>query len=153
MTRIRGLGGGNYGEPITLTCVPDSTFITEITALIAAGTDVVGKYVAGATSANFTVTSPAADAQPWGEIIAYENDADNTYILTCEFWQYADYEAGYHSATKVRHLAYGDGTIALGQEVRIHGSTYMYVDGVNSGGRGFVFGIDEQESGYVDVLF
>ena len=54
MARSRDIGGGNAGNPVTITCVPDSTFATEITALIAAGTKVVGKYVAGVTSGNYT---------------------------------------------------------------------------------------------------
>jgi len=113
MTRAREIGGGDIGVGLIVpSCIPDATFIAEITALIAAGTEVVGKFVYFVTSGNYTVSSPAADGQPWGKIIAYENDADNTYILTCQIWQYADVEGNYHSATCVQHLPDNGGTIA-----------------------------------------
>lgn len=154
MTRARTIGGGNVGgTPVTLTCVGDSTFVTEITALIAAGTKVVGKLVTFESSANYCVTSAASDAQPDGEIIAFERDADNTYILTVEVWHYTGGNTVESSAVCVRHLPYGDATIALGNDIQIYSTTYMYVEtGGASAGWGLVIGKDTQASGYVDVL-
>ena len=153
MTRSRSIGGGNVGgTPVTLTCLPDSTFVTEITALIAAITKVVGKLVTFTGSNTYEVTSAAANAQPDGEVIAYERDADGTYILTCEIWHYTSGNTTEYPATCVRHLPYGDGTIAVGNDVQIHGTTYMYVDGASGSGWGLVIAKDSQASGYVDVL-
>ena len=130
MTRARDIGGGNVsGTPVTVTCIPDATFITEITALIAANTKVVGKLVTLSGGANYEVTSAAADAQPDGEVIAYERDADNTYILTVDLWHYTNQGSAEHPATCIRHLPYGSGTIALTNDTQINGTTYMYVDG------------------------
>jgi len=153
MTRARGLGGGHVGEFLNISMRPDATFITEITALIAAGTAVEGKLISGTTAANYECTSVAADGDPWGQIITYEKDADYTYLLTVELWLYADVEGSLHSAHCIRNLPDNAGTIALGQEIQINGSDYMYIDGVNTGGSGYVIGVDVPTTSWCDVLF
>ena len=144
----RNIGGtavGYYGplEKNKFSCIPDSTFKTEIDALILAGTAVEGsKLVSWTFSANYQVTSPADGAIPDGIITEIEKDATNGYILTCLMWTYVDQNAARHPITGVVTLPNSDGTIALQDSMIIYGSTYMYVDDGTSGGWGACVSID-----------
>ena len=150
MTRSRAIGGGDFGNFLEIPALPDSTFATEIAALEAAGTEVVGKFVSATGSANYQFTSPASDAVPWGRITRYEADADSTYILTIELWLYINSEGVEMPATRIVCLPYGDATIALTNEIGIYSTTYMYAE-VSSAGYGYVIAKDVV-TGYVDVI-
>ena len=147
----RSLGGGDRGSFLDITCVPDSTFKTEIDALIAASTKVVGKLVSLTFVANYEVTSPADDAIADGEIIAYEKHNTYYYLLTVRLFSYIDQNSVRHTPVCIKTLPYS-GTIALQDSVIINGSTYMNVDDGTSGGWGAVISKDATNS-KVDVLF
>jgi len=147
---FQGLGG-ERGNFIDLVVKPDSTLKTAIDALVAADSAVEGKYVKLATSANMTVSLVANNEIPEGRVIAHEEHDDDGYRLTVRFHCYVDVEGNYHwGSFNVFEFDYGDGTIALGQEVLINGSDYLYVDGVNTGGVGKVVWKDDP-SGKVGV--
>lgn len=146
--------GGTKGNCLVISCVPDSTFKAEITALIAAGTDVIGKLVSLTWSNNYEVTSPADDAIPDGEIISYRkttNAAGVSYSLSVALWSYVDQNSNRHTPVCVRTLPYS-GTIALQDSVIINGATYMNVDDGGTGGWGAVISKDTSAA-TVDVLF
>lgn len=148
----RVTGGGDAGAFLEVGGIlADSTFITEITSLISSGTDVVGKLVQIATSANSTVTSPADGAEPDGRIIAYELDDFATYKLSCQFWGYQTYDSAYLSASRIVNFTYA-GTPALGQYVEVSGGTYHDVEGTTTLGMGKIFAIDVPASGKLDVI-
>ena len=146
--------GGTKGNCLTISCVPDSTLKTELDALVAAGTKVVGKLVSLTFGANYEVTSPADGAVPNGEIIAYKKTtlaAGHSYLLTVALFAYVDQNSAYHTPVCVRTLEY-EGTIALQDSVIINGSTYRKVDDGTSGGFGAVIAKDSTNE-TVDVLF
>ena len=146
--------GGNKGAILVINCVPDSTFKTEIDALIAAGTKVVGKLVSLTFSDNYEVTSPADGAIPDGEIIGYQKTtlaAGHSYQLNVALFHYVDQNSASHTPVCVRTLEY-DGTIALQDSVIINGSTYRKVDDGTSGGWGAVIAVDSTNS-KIDVLY
>jgi len=150
MSRV--VGGGDFGNFLTITAIPDSTFKSEITSLISSGTGVVGKLVTIATSGNYTVTSAAANAKPDGDVIAYERDAVNTYVLTCRIWGYTDSNSVYHPAHCIRNFDYA-GTPARGYQILVSSSTYHDVIATSTTGIGKILGKDVPTTGYVDVIF
>jgi len=150
MSRV--VGHGDVGNWLEITCVPDSTFITEIAALVAAGTKVVGKLVSLTFAANYEVTSPADDAIPDGEIMAYQKDNIYSYLLTVRLWSYIDQNSARHTPTCIKNLPYSTGTIALQDSVIVNGSTYMNVDDGDTGGWGAVIAKFTGDT-TVDVLF
>ncbi len=150
-TRRRTVGTGDVGNFLDITCYPDSTFATEITALIAAGTEVEGKLVSLTWSANYQVTSPADGAIPDGKIISVEKDATNTYILGVRLFSYIDQNSVRHTPVAIINLAYS-GTIALQDSIIVNGTTYKDVDDGTTGGWGAVISIDTTGAS-VDVLF
>lgn len=150
MSRV--MGGGDAGVFLEKTFIADSTFITEITSLISSGTDVVGKRVQIATSADYTVTSPADGAEPDGEIIAYELDDVSTYRLTCQIWGYQNYDSVYTKASVIKNFLYS-GTPALGKYIEVSGGTYHDVEATTTLGMGKIIAIDHPSSGYLDVLY
>ena len=138
----RRLNGGDTGRFTDVTCVPDATLATEITALVALGTVVEGsKLVSNTFSNNCEVTSPADGAIPDGRIMTVEKDATNTYLLTVRMWSYVDTNAARHSSPVLVYLPY-DTALALHDSVVIDGSTYMYVKDGTSGGFGAVWDLD-----------
>ena len=139
MARIPG--GGDQGNWLETTFYPDSTFTTEITSLINSGTKVVGKLVSLATSANYKVTSPAASADPDGDIVALENDAVNTYRLTCRIWGYTSIDSARKGANRIIKFPYSSAP-SLGQAIKVTGGTYRYVRGTATDGVGFVVSVD-----------
>ena len=146
--------GGTKGNCLIVSCVPDSTFETEIDALIAAGTKVVGKLVALTFSNNYEVSSPADGAVPNGEIIGYKKTtgaSGSSYILSVALFGYIDQNSTYHTPVCIRTLEYS-GTIALQDSVIINGSTYRKVDDGGTGGWGAVISKDTTNE-TVDVLF
>lgn len=150
MSRV--MGGGDAGVFLEKTFLADSTFIAEITSLISSGTDVVGKLVQIATSADYTVTSPADGAEPDGEIIAYELDDFNTYALTCQIWGYQNYDSVFTKATCIKNFTYA-GTPTLGYYVEVSGGTYHDVEATTTLGMGKIIAIDHPASGFLDVLY
>ena len=150
-----GLGCGALGYvggfPI-VTCVPDSTFKTEIDNLRAAGTDVVGKFVQLTFSTDYEVTSPADGAIPDGEICQPYSKTSSSYRLPVLLWHYTDQNGNGHTPVGIKNLRYS-GTIALQDSVIINGTTYMYVDDGGTGGWGAVIAKDRPASSYIDVLF
>lgn len=147
MTRI--IGKGDAGNFLVTTWKPDSTFKSEITSLISSGTDIVGKLVQIATSDDYTVTSPAASADPDGEIIAYEKDgAGDDYRLTCQIWGYTDMDSAHHDAHGIKKFR-ASGTPALGKFIKVTGGTYKEVREAATAGVGKIV---RTESGSCDVL-
>jgi hypothetical protein len=145
-------GGGDRGAYLDIACIPDSTFATEIAALITAGTQVTGKLVSLTFAANYQVTSPADGAIPDGKIVHYEEAASSTYRLTVRLFSYIDQNSARHTPVCIINLAYS-GTLALQDSVIINGTTYVNVDDGTSGGWGAVIGLDVPASGRADVLF
>jgi hypothetical protein len=146
--------GGAKGVGLVLSCVPDATFKTEITALIAAGTDVIGKLVALTWSNNYEVTSPAAGADFDGEIIDYKKvtrAAGVTYLLSVDMVHFVDQNSVDITPSRVRVYTY-DGTTALQDTVKIDGATYDAVEDGGAAGHGAVISIDTTNT-TVDVLF
>lgn len=149
MSRV--YGGGDGGNFIVRTFIPDTTFKAEITSLVSSGTHVVGKLVVIATSDGYTVTSPAANAKPDGDIIAYEKDASNTYILTCRIWGYTDSNSVYHNAVAVKNFTYA-GTPSLGYQILVSSGTYHDAVATSTTGIGKILEIDTPASGKMDVI-
>lgn len=148
-------GHGNQGTALAITAVPDSTFITEITALIAAGTNVVGKLVTLTFSANYEVTSAADGAIVDGIVTGYEpktGASGNTYLLDVDLIHYEDQNSNGHTPVCIRNLPYNDGTVALQDSVIVYGTTYVYVDDGGTGGWGAVIA-KHTDDATVDVLF
>ncbi|MDD2869673.1 hypothetical protein [Neomegalonema sp.] len=149
MSRV--YGGGDGGNFITRTFIPDTAFKAEIVSLVSSGTNVVGKLVQIATSDGYTVTSPAANAKPDGDIIAFEKDATNTYLLTCRIWGYTDSNSVYTRAVAVKNFAYS-GTPSLGYQILVSSGTYHDVVATSTTGIGKILEIDTPSSGFVDVI-
>ncbi len=146
--------GGNKGNPVVISAVPDSTFKSEIDALITAGTNVVGKLVSLTFANDYEVTSPADDAIPDGEIISCKKAtlaAGNSYILTVALFHYTDQNGSSHTPVCIRELDY-NGTIALQDSVIVNGTTYRNLDDGGTGGWGAVIAKDTSNS-KVHVLF
>jgi len=155
MADVLGIGRGNQGSVLQITAVPDSTFVTEINALITAGTDVVGKLVTLTFSDNYEVTSAADGAIPDGKITGFRktmNAAGASYILDVDLFHYTDQNSSSHTPVCIQNLPYNDGTIALRDSVIIYGSTYVYVDDGGTGGWGTVIAKFTDDT-TVDVLF
>ncbi len=148
---MRTLGGGDVGNFLDVTCVPDATFKSAIDALIAASTKVVGKLVSLTFLNNYEVAITANDAIPDGEIIAFEKHNTYGYLLAVRLFSYIDQNSVRHTPVCIKTLPYS-GTIALQDSVIINGSTYMNVDDGGSGGWGAVISKDTT-AGKVDVLF
>lgn len=144
-------GGGDRGALLEISCVPDSTFKTEIDALVAAGTQVTGKLVSLTWSNNYEVTSPANDAIPDGKIVHYEKTS-SSYRLTVRLFSYIDQNSARHTPVCIMNLPYS-GTLALRDSVIINGSTYVNVDDGTTGGWGAVIALDVPGSGFADVIF
>lgn len=144
-------GGGDRGAYLEIGCVPDSTFETEIDALVAAGTSVTGKLVSLTWSNDYEVTSPAADAIPDGKIVRYEIDG-TTYLLTVRLWSYIDQNSARHTPVCICNIAY-EGTLALQDSVIVYNSDYDSVDDGTTGGWGACIALDNPASGYADIIF
>ena len=146
--------GGKVGNPVKISAVPDSTFATEIAALISAGTYVVGKLVGLTWSANYQVTSPAEDAIPDGRIVGYEKTTSasgNSYILDVELFHYADQNGNGHTPVCIQEIDY-DGSLALQDSVICYDTAYRAVDDGGTGGWGAVIALDTTNS-KAHVLF
>ena len=108
----RTLGGGDQGNFLDITCVPDSTFETEIAALIAAGSNPNDKLVTFTYSDNYEVTSAADGATPDGIVLNYEKHNTYGYLLTVRVFGYTDQNGTWHNANCIITIPY-EGTIAL----------------------------------------
>jgi hypothetical protein len=145
-------GGGDRGAFLEIGCVPDSTFETELDALKAAGTSIVGKLVSLSWAAGYEVTSPADGAIPDGKIIQ-AREMGSTWKLTVRLFSYIDQNSSRHTPVGIINLPTNGGTAALQDSVIIYGSDYVYVDDGGTGGWGAVIATDVPGSNYVDVLF
>lgn len=147
---------GSQGACLIIPGVPDSTFITEIAALIAAGTKPVGKLCSLTWGANYEVTSPADGAIPDGEIIKCEpttSAAGNSYLLSVALFHYVDQNSAHHTPVCIRQLEYAEGaTVAFQDSIIINGDDYRDVDDGTTGGWGAIIAIDTTNF-KIDVIF
>jgi hypothetical protein len=149
MSRIQG--GGDQGHWLETTFIPDSTFKAEISHLVSSGTKVVGKLVQLATSANYTVTSPAASADPDGDIVAFEHDSVNTWRLTCRIWGYTTIDSARKNANCIIKFPFA-ATPSLGQAVKVTGGTYRYARGTATDGVGFIVSVDNTNAEFDAII-
>jgi len=154
----RTIGGGHFGPDLKITCVPDSTFKSEIDTLIATNPETAATKLSGAKLVsltflnNYEVTSPANDARFDGFVTDYSPIVPSPYYyLTVDLVRYSDQNGNRWTARRILHLPYS-GTIALQDSVIINGTTYYLVDDGGTGGDGAVISKDTP-TGYVDVLF
>jgi hypothetical protein len=148
MSRVRGLG--DRGGFIDVGCVPDATFKTEIDALIVAKTDVVGKIVTLTWLNNYEVTSAAQNATPDGVVLQCVPNG-STYDLTVRLFHFVDQNSVDRTAHTIVNFAYGGGTVALQDTIKVYDTAYMYVTDGGTGGWGAVISKDTT-SATVDVL-
>ena len=144
-------GGGDRLVWEGVGCVPDATFKTEIDALIAAGTKVIGKLVAITWSNAYEVTSPAAAADVDGKIIDYEKTA-SSYRLTVRFFHYVDQNSQDFCPVYIINLPY-EGTVALQDSVEAYNSDYDSVTDGGAAGFGACIAVDVPVSGRADFIF
>jgi len=147
---MRPIGGGDTGHFLEIPCVPDATFKTEITNLMAAGTKVEGKLVKLTWSGNYEVTSPDNADIPDGQIITCEKDSYYGYILGVRLFHYVDQNSNHHTPVNIKTLNYS-GIIGLHDSVIITGDTYDAVADGSTGGWGAVIAKDTTAT-TVDVL-
>lgn len=148
MSRIRG--GGDEGQWLETILYPDTTFKAEIVALEASDYYVVGKLIQLATSGNRYCTSPAASANPDGDIVAFENDTTYGYKLTCRIWGFNSIDSNRISPSRIINFPFS-ATPSLGNAVTVTGATYRYVRGTATDGIGFVLAVDNTNA-RCDVL-
>lgn len=154
MADYLGIGRGNQGHPLNITAAPDSTFKDEITALIAAGTNVTGKLVTLTFSNNYEVTSAAAAAIFDGKVTncrPVTGASGVTYSLSVDLIHYTDQNGNSHTPVCIINVPY-DGTTALQDSVIVDDVTYMNVEDGGTGGWGAVIG-KYTDNTTVDVLF
>lgn len=149
MATVPTVGGGNKGEQLVITLTPDSTFKSEIDALITAKTKVVGKLIQLATGANYSCTSPGNGEFAHGRILDYEKTS-TSYRLTCEVWGFTDGSSAFKAATRIVNLEYS-GSPSRGNGGLVYGTAYRPIYG-NASGIGFIIGIDVPDSGRLDML-
>jgi hypothetical protein len=150
----RSIGGGPAGGGVSCTCVPDSTFKTELDALWTAGTAIIGKLVGLTFAANYEVTSPADGAQANGIITEFERTVTSgsaTYNLTCQLWSYVDQNGTMHAATQIVNVPYV-ATFNLQDTILVNSTTYVGVKNGGTGGFGACIAKDVPASGYADIL-
>ncbi len=144
-------GGGDLGNYLEIACVPSSALETSLDALIAAGTDVIGKLVSFSTGANYEVASTADGAVPDGKIVRCEKRG-STYSLTCRIWHYTDQNSTGRPAIAVVNVAYS-GSMALGDTLELsQGTTFYTVRDATTGGAGRLIGLDVPGSGFADFI-
>ncbi len=148
MSRVRG--GGDRPSITRVGCVPDSTFESEIDALVAAGTDVIGKLVTATFSNNYEVTSAAAGAVPHGKIVDYRVSG-SSYALTVHFFLMTDQNGNVFAPTQIINLPY-DGTTALQDTFKVDDTTYMNIEDAGASGAGVVIAVDVPTTNRVDVM-
>ena len=148
---MRGIGGGDTGQFLEITCAPDSTLQDEITALMAANDKVEGKLVKLTWMGNYLVTSPDSGDIPDGEIMTCEKDNESGYLLGVRLFHYPDQNGGHHTPSCIKTLAY-TGIIGLGDSAVTSGADYCKVTDGTTGGWGAVIAKDTV-NGTVDVLF
>jgi hypothetical protein len=149
MSRVKG--GGHLGPELTVACIPDATFETELDALIAAGTDVIGKLVTLTFSGNYEVTSAAQNAIPDGVVLNFHK-AGTSYILDVDLVHYTDQNSANHTPRRILNVPY-NGTFNLQDSVIVYSTTYMTVADGGTGGFGAAIAVDVPGSGYADILF
>jgi hypothetical protein len=145
-------GGGDRGNYLEISCVPDATLESEIDTLITAGTDVIGKLVTFTFSNNYEVTSAANSSIPDGKIVRYEKRG-TTYQLTCRIWHYTDQNAGNKTPNCIVNLYSGGNTVALRDSILTsNGTTFMTIKDGTSGGWGAIIGKNTPAASYNDVI-
>ena len=149
MSLVKGGGDRLVWEGVS--CVPDADFKTEIDALIAAGTKVVGKVVALTWANNYEVTSPAAAADCDGKIIDLEKTS-SSYRLTVRFFHYVDQNSQDFCPVCIINLPYED-TVALQDSAKTYNSDYDSVTDGGAAGFGACIALDVPASGRADFIF
>ncbi len=147
---------GDVGGFLDISFVPDSTFETELDALVAAGTKIDGKLVQIVTTGNYEVTSPAQSAIPDGKIVSWKKTASasaSSYLLTVRLFHYVTQNSGHFTPVYVMNLEYdASSTMALGDTIVCYDSGYRDVTDGDTGGHGFVVSLDSTNY-TADVIF
>lgn len=151
MARVKGGGFEGPGASLVIPAIPDATFETEIDALIAASTDVIGKLVTLTFLNNYEVTSAAESAIPDGVVVDYYKSG-TSYCLSVELLNYIDQNTVNHMPRKIMNFPYA-GTFALQDSVVVNTTTYLGVKDGGTGGRGACIAKDTPTTGYADILF
>jgi hypothetical protein len=147
---------GDVGGFLDVTFVPDSTFETELDALVAAGTKVDGKLVQIVTTGNYEVTSPAQSAIPDGKIVSWKktkSGSASSYLLTVRLFHYVTQNSGHFTPIYIINLEYdASSKMALGDTIVCYDSGYRDVTDGDTGGYGFVVSLDSTNR-TADVIF
>jgi len=148
----QGCGGGF----LDVSFIPDSTFETELDALVAAGTKVDGKLVKITTAANYECSSPTTSDIPDGKIISWKKTASaaaSSYVLTVRLFHYVTQNSGHFCPSYIINLEYNaSSTIALGDTIVCYDANYREVTDGDTGGFGFIISNDTTND-TVDVIF
>jgi len=142
MTRARSVGGEYCPYPFPVTVIPDSTLVTQITTWKNASTQIEGVMCLIWGAANWTASVSTTSSLPELRIVHVENDADNTYLLTCEVLGIVDDDDSWVSANKIIEFDY-TGSPTLGEQVQLNGTDCYTMKGVSTGGAGKVVSIAE----------
>jgi len=131
---------------LVLTCVPKSTYKTQLDTLTGNGVDLkaaIGELVQYDFLANYQVIRCVNDGTPDGRIVGIEGNTNSGYVLTIQ---------DFKNLAVVR-LPFS-GTIALGNAVQAASAAAQAVDVFTgySAGLGQVIAKDSDETGFVDVL-
>ena len=140
MTRARSVGGEYDPYPVYVTVIPDSTLVTQITTWKTAKTVIEGVMCLIWGSANWTVSVSTTNSLPELRIMQVEDDADNTYLLTCEILGVADDDDTWVSANKIMEFDY-TGSPSLGEQIQLNSTDCYVMKGVSTGGAGKVVSI------------
>ena len=151
MTRSRSVGGEFGDYPQNVTVIPDSTLVTQIGTWKAAGTVIEGVMVViWSLSANWTASVSTTNSLPELRIMHVENDADNTYLLTCEILGVVDDDDTWVSANKIMEFDY-TGSPSLGEQCQLNGTDCYTMKGVSTGGAGKIVSIAEPTTAKIYV--
>ncbi len=104
---LRSVGSGHVGlATLLLQCTPASALTAEITALIAAGTEVNGTFVEFSNGGNYEVSVVTDGDFAEGQIVHWGSVIAGTYWIECGFFGYLDNAGGYHSVSRIETLPY-----------------------------------------------
>jgi hypothetical protein len=133
-------GHGFRGADLVVSCVPDSTFETELDALDSAGTRIQGKLVDWTGSNNYEVTSPA-DGGDVGGIIVTATKTTSSWRLGVRPLRLENTKGDVFTPTKIQTFDYASAP-SLADAVVVNGSSYNQVKTDNTNGWGYVISVD-----------